>query len=513
MSSPSASDHPAATVVDTWLAIFSDLERRLRREQLETWFRRVAALELDGGVLTLAVPSDFQRGWIIDNYLDVLTKACRSVVGPDAVVRIVVDPERAVLDPRPREAETAAATAAPEAAPPPAATPLRVTDLPPRADDARPASRAVRPPAPRENGWGMPEPASLGSRDGFPGLSLNTNYVFDHFVVGPCNRFAYAAAMGVAENPAKAYNPFFLHGSVGLGKTHLLQAICHEILQRRPNARILYLSSETFTNHFIAALEKGSLEEFRRRYRGVDMLLIDDVHFLANKERTQEEFFHTFNALFNEHKQIVLSSDSPPKEIPSLQERLVSRFKWGLEAEIEKPCFETRLAILNRKARTMSLSLPDDVARFLAERIVNNIRELEGAINRVVGYAALQREPMTLALVRRAMPELEADRTAVVRFEDLASVVGRRFNVKLLDLQSRRRHQSIAFPRQIAMFLARRHTKHSLEEIGAYFGGRDHTTVLYGIEKIGSLLESDPSIRETVNALSDEIARVSPRGA
>ncbi|MBL8086247.1 MAG: chromosomal replication initiator protein DnaA, partial [Candidatus Obscuribacter sp.] len=302
--------------------------------------------------------------------------------------------------------------------------------------------------------------ATLGNDDALDPLTLNPAYTFSNFVVGPCNRFAYAGAMGVAENPARAYNPLFLHGSVGLGKTHLLQAICHDLLRRKPSTRILYLSCETFTNHFIAALEKGALENFRRRYRNVDVLVVDDIHFLANKERTQEEFFHTFNALFQASRQIVLSSDSPAKEIPTLQERLVSRFKWGLEAEIEKPCFETRLAILRRKARTMNVTLADEVAMVLAERITNNIRELEGAINRIVGYSSLQNEKITPELVKRVMPELEADKTTIVRMEDISSIVARIYHVRLQDLQSRRRHQSVALPRQLAMFLARRHTKH-----------------------------------------------------
>src|SRR5262245_1818653 len=444
---------PMAAAPEVWQAVLSDLSARLRREQIETWFRRVVPIEFDGSALSVAVPPEFHRNWIVENYLDSLGKSCRAVLGSGVNIRIVVDPERAAIS---------ASADAPRA---------HVTVIPTRTGGSAAASSPVGevstvPAQPASSTSSTSSSASSSA----PTLSLNPSYTFENFVVGPCNRFAYAGAMGVAENPSNAYNPLFLHGSVGLRKTHLLQAICREMLRKRPSAKILYLSCETFTNHFIAALERGALEEFRRRYRGVDILLVDDVHFLANKERTQEEFFHTFNSLFHEHKQIVLSSAGPPADIPTLQDRLVCRFKWGLEAEIERPCLETRLAILRRKARTMNVALTDEVAHFLAERITKNIRELEGAINRVAGYASLQRETISIALVRHAMPELDAERITVVRFEDVANVVARRYGVKILDLQSRRRHQSVAFPRQIAMFLTRRHTKHSLEEIGAYFG-------------------------------------------
>ncbi len=501
-SSVSASRTPDARPVsldaqELWTAIHAHLSEILRREQVRTWFDRVAALEFDGQTLSLAVPTEFHRTWILENYQRALDVSSSFVRGSVVSIRLLIDPEKASLGAAPPvrvETETTDAAASP------APTPT-VSSSTPTSDAGRRgiASQApARSSAPLARGMAVP-------------CSFNPTYTFENFVVGPCNRFAFAGAMGVAENPARAYNPLFLHGSVGLGKTHLLQAIGQELLLRRPETQILYLSCETFTNHFIAALEKGSLEEFRRRYREVDVLVVDDIHFLANKERTQEEFFHTFNTLFQDQKQLVLSSDSPAKEIPSLQERLVSRFKWGLEAEIEKPCLETRLAILQRKARTMGLALPDEVAHFLAERITNNIRELEGAINRVVGFSALQKTPVSLELVRRAMPELEAERTMIVRFEDVAGVVARRHHVKIQDLQSRRRNQSIAFPRQIAMFLTRRHTKHSLEEIGAYYGGRDHSTVLYGIEKIESLIAKDSIARDTVNALSDEITRLTQR--
>lgn len=518
---PDRADHLAAT--EMWSSILQELALQIRREQLQTWFLRVAALAFDGQTLQLAVPSNFHRSWILENYGDALREAAERTVGIALQLDLVVDPEKAstALPPaafstNPPASAAGAAPGAPGAAPSSAAAEPERSDVPesprraaawPRSANHGSGNSGLSSSGIGAHGFSDGGASTLGSDDALDPLTLNPAYTFSNFVVGPCNRFAYAGAMGVAENPARAYNPLFLHGSVGLGKTHLLQAICHDLLRRKPSTRILYLSCETFTNHFIAALEKGALENFRRRYRNVDVLVVDDIHFLANKERTQEEFFHTFNALFQASRQIVLSSDSPAKEIPTLQERLVSRFKWGLEAEIEKPCFETRLAILRRKARTMNVTLADEVAMVLAERITNNIRELEGAINRIVGYSSLQNEKITPELVKRVMPELEADKTTIVRMEDISSIVARIYHVRLQDLQSRRRHQSVALPRQLAMFLARRHTKHSLEEIGGYFGGRDHTTVLYAVEKIDSLLTTDTALRDTVSKIAEELVR------
>jgi chromosomal replication initiator protein len=524
-----SSEGPVRAATELWHSAFAKLSGHLKKEQLQTWFHRVSPVDFDGQTLILAVPSEFHRNWILDNYMPAIVVACREVLGFAADVTLQIDPEWSAAAASSSAANPTFANPAPAipaassgafavAASAPGSAPSAPIPAPFPADDdsrARRAAGANGYPIGSSGDSAAARPLlakDSGSRDSASSVSLNPHYVFENFVVGPCNRFAYAGAMGVAEKPATAYNPLFLHGSVGLGKTHLLQAICHETLRRRPETRILYLSCETFTNHFIAAIEKGALEDFRRRYRGVDFLVVDDVQFLANKERTQEEFFHTFNTLFHDNKQIVLSSDSPPHVIPSLQERLVSRFKWGLEAEIEKPCFETRLAILQRKARTMGPAFPEDVTQFLAERITNNIRELEGAINRIGGYAGLQREVVTLELVRRIMPELDADRNAVVRFEDVANVVAKKYHVKILDLQSRRRSQSIAFPRQIAMFLSRRHTNHSLVEIGAYFGGRDHTTVLYAIDKITALAKDDAEMRDVIYGLTEEIGRHFPAG-
>ncbi len=318
-----------------------------------------------------------------------------------------------------------------------------------------------------------------------PTLLLNREYTFDTFVVGPCNRFANAAAHGVAERPGEAFNPLFLHGSVGLGKTHLMHSIAHRIRRTNPQARIAFLSCEEFINHFVGSLKQGSITHFRERYRNVDVLIVDDIQLLSKKQRTQEEFFHTFNTLQGAHKQIVLSSDAPPGEIPDLQERLVSRFKWGLVAEIETPCFETRVAILQRKADRMGIELPKDIAHFIAEHVDQNVRELEGTLTHLHALAQLNGIPVSLPLARQALgSERTAKMQRILRMDDILEIVLQHFSVRLADLQSKRRTQSIVFPRQVAMYLARGITDLSLEEIGGHFGGRDHSTVVYAVEKM-----------------------------
>jgi len=440
-----------ASLDDTWRAIQAEVRARVQPEQFETWFRRAALVHADDETVRLALQNGFSRDWLNSYYRGVIEEAVALVLQGPRQVEFVVDPELV----------------------------------------AAPAPRAPRPaaePAPR---------GVLGSSD----LGLNPRYTFDNFVVGPCNRFAHAAAVGAAESPGKAYNPFFLHGSVGLGKTHLLQSLCWALLERNPATRILFLSCETFVNHFISALENGDLQKFRTKYRNVDVIVVDDIHLLANKERTQEEFFHTFNTLHQQGKQIVLSSDSPPKDIPTLQERLVSRFKWGLVTEIEPPCYETRMAILKRKSRDRGREIPDEVASLLAERVDSNIRELEGAVTKLLSYAGLSGRPLDVALTREALRELFTARAGQPSMEDILGAVTEHFGVKLSELQSRRRTSSIAYARQVAMYLARRITRHSLEEIGGFFGGRDHSTVIYGVDKVEGLVQSDDRVREAVEGL------------
>ena len=338
-----------------------------------------------------------------------------------------------------------------------------------------------------------------------PAVALNDDYAFETFVTGPCNRLAHAASVAVSESPGRTYNPLFLHGSVGLGKTHLLQATCRKIAQDNPRASLSILSCETFVNHFIEAVEKGQLHEFRYRYRHADVLAIDDIQFLSDHEQTQEEFFHTFNTLYQAQKQIILSSDRSPSEIPHLEERLVSRFNWGLVARIDRPCYETRIAILHKKARLRSVELPEDVVCFIASLVDSNTRELEGAISKVAMLAKVADRSIDLRLAEEALGAEPVRTTKDVTIESILAAVTTRFNVRLADLQSKKRSRSIALPRQVCMFLARTLTRHSLEEIGGYFGGRDHSTVLHANKTIDRLRQRDPQLQAAIDRITQEI--------
>lgn len=358
-------------------------------------------------------------------------------------------------------------------------------------DEAGAEAAGALPPA---------EPASFEREDAL--CRLSADYRFENFVVGPCNQLAHASCLAVSENPGRVYNPLFIHGSTGLGKTHLLQGVCHRVLDEAPATRLLYLSCETFVNHFIEAVERGALHSFRYRYRHVDLLVIDDIQFLAEGERTQEEFFHTFNTLYQVQRQIILSADSPPSEIPKLEERLVSRFNWGLVTRIDPPSVETRLAIIRKKARMRGIELPEDAAGLIAARVKTNGRELEGALTRIQAAASVGTGEIDLALARRVLGDEGLIRRQV-RIQDIMGLVTDRFGVKLSDMQGRRRTKSIALPRQVCMYLARQFTQHSLEEIGGFFGGRDHTTVLHANKLVTRLRSEDVSFRSQL----DEIER------
>jgi len=338
-------------------------------------------------------------------------------------------------------------------------------------------------------------------------IVLNAQYVFENFVPGPSNNFALAAALAVAEGPGKTYNPLFLHGSVGLGKTHLLQGVCHRMMERRPDMRILYLSCETFVNHFVNAVANGELDSFRFRYRHVDVLLIDDIHFLAHRERTQEEFFHTFNTLYNANKQIILSSDSTPAEIPTLEERLVSRFKWGVVARIDAPHYETRIAIITRKIRMHGMVFPDDVVKFIGENVHSNIRELEGAVNKLVSMAHITGKPIDVDMAREALRDLVPPAATRVSVDGIMRCVADRFGLSVRDITGKRRHRHVARARHVSMYLARRLTEHSLEEIGGYMGGRDHTTVMHGFQRIKTETQKDSDLAQVVDNLINELSR------
>jgi chromosomal replication initiator protein len=335
-------------------------------------------------------------------------------------------------------------------------------------------------------------------------ILLSPDYVFDTFVVGPTNRLAHAAAQAVAQKPGRSYNPFFVHGGVGLGKTHLLQAICQDMLRRDPSVRIAYISCSTFMDVFHEAVRAGRMHEFRHRFRNADVLVIDDIHFLSRHEQTQEEFFHTFNALYQGGKQLVLSSDAAPSDIPDLEERLVSRFNSGLVARIDRPAYETRVEILKAKARLHDLELPDDVPAYVAARIDANIRELEGALARLRGIAMATGQPITLELAKQAIADgrpVTGNEPVQPTIQQIIEAVTHYYDIKLSDLMSKRRHKSIALPRQVCMWLARKHTRFSLEEIGGYFGGRDHTTVMHAVRTVATRSQSDP-------ALGSDVARI-----
>lgn len=434
------------------------LQRLVTPRKFELWFSTVRLADTSGDPVEVTLGNEFLCEWVARNYLDEVHEAVAECLGEPRRVRFAVDPQ-----------------AQPE------------------------------PAQPQRDSGERNRDYFMSNSD----VGLNPRYTFDNFIVGPSNQLAHAASSAVSEALAGSYNPLFVHGSVGLGKTHLLQAICHKAMSSGRSLKVLYLSSETFVNQFIASIEQGDLERFRYRYRNVDMLLVDDIHLLAHKERTQEEFFHTFNALHNAERQIVLASDSPPDEIPTLRDRLSSRFKWGLVAQVAAPRFETRLAILRRKAIDRGAELPNDVLNFLAEHIDSNIRELEGAVTKVLGYAQLIGRPVDVAMAHDALGTGDSgiSTRTVTGVERIQEVVCEHFGVKIADLQGRRRTQSIALPRQVAMALARRLTGLSLEEIGGRFGGRDHSTVLYAVSRMKDRTERDPSFRTLLNELQERARR------
>ena len=338
--------------------------------------------------------------------------------------------------------------------------------------------------------------------------NLNPKYTFDSFVIGNSNRFAHAASLAVAESPAKAYNPLFIYGGVGLGKTHLMHAIGHYVLQNNKNAKVVYVSSEKFTNELINAIKDDKNEDFRNKYRNVDVLLIDDIQFIAGKERTQEEFFHTFNALHDANKQIILSSDRPPKEIPTLEDRLRSRFEWGLIADIQVPDFETRMAILKKKADVEKLNVANEVMVYIATKIKSNIRELEGALIRIVAYSSLTNREITVDLASEALKDIISKKQSKhITIEIIQDVVANYFNLRVEDLKSQRRTRNVSYPRQIAMYLSRKLTDMSLPKIGEEFGGRDHTTVIHAYEKISDNLNRDESLQHTIDDITKKLTQ------
>ncbi len=433
--------------------IVAELRGRVDPQQFGTWFSFVDFRQVEGERVEVVFPNAYYRDWCVRNFEGALREAIESTMGPTPVEFMLSN------------------------TPPPAPAPVRVV---------------------------LPTATRTSPQD----YILNEHYTFENFVVGPQNRLAHAAALAVSENVGRVYNPLFIHGTVGLGKTHLLQAVCHALLERQPDLDICFVSCEGFVNHYIESLKRGQVEAFRRKYRSLDVLLLDDIHFLQRKEGSQEEFFHTFNALHEAHRQIILSSDSPAKDIPTLEERLVSRFKWGMEVRIDTPSFESRVAILRMKAEMRGKSVRDEVLQFIAQHVDTNIRELEGAIVKVIGLASLSNVPIDLDFAKETLKDTIRVHPSSfpVSMNDIQKAVAEFFNLKIADLQSRKRTKSISLPRQIAMYVARTMlTTFSLEEIGAYFGSKHHTTVMYAIERIEQKIETDPHFRALVDRIRAQV--------
>jgi chromosomal replication initiator protein len=432
-----------------WDRLLTTLEANGAGAALESWLRACHLVAVDSDHLRIAAPNKYTREWLTNNHMDSLEAAARQVLGGNPRVSIEIGRDAAPAGPGPR--------------------------------------------APRD----APAPAAA--------TGLSTRYTFDTFVVGNSNQFAQAACQAVAELPSKAYNPLFLYGGVGLGKTHLLHAVGHQIARLYPTLRLLYLSTERFTNELINAIRYDRTTDFRAKYRNIDLLLIDDIQFISGKERTQEEFFHTFNDLYEAHRQIVVSSDSAPKEIPDIEERLRSRFEWGLIADIQPPDFETRVAILKKKAELERVRLPDEAAYLIASRIKANIREIEGSLTRMIAFCSLSGREMSVDLAREVLAELWGEEEKTITIEHIQRKAADHFNLKLSDMRAKNRTKGIAFPRQIAMYLARQLTHASLAEVGRAFGGKDHTTVLHAVEKVQALLRDDPKFKKAVDALTQSI--------
>ncbi|MFH1790439.1 MAG: chromosomal replication initiator protein DnaA [Candidatus Omnitrophota bacterium] len=448
-----------------WDKTLKDLKEQVSDQTFTAWFCPINPLAMDDQSITLGVPNDFFRDWVGERYQPLIKSTLSNIAGKNIDISLVIAPPQEMPDEK---------------------SPI---------DGQHKSKKGLfQSLFPKQKA--MPAEHHKG---------LNAKYSFDTFVVGPSNRFAHAACLAVSESPAKTYNPIFIYGGVGLGKTHLMHSLGNHISQRFSRMQILYISSEEFTNQLISAIQTRSMGNFRRRYRNVDVLLIDDIHFIAGKESTQEEFFHTFNALYDAHKQIVMSSDRSPKEIPSLEERLVSRFEWGLVTDIQSPDFETRMAILKKKSEFDSVPVPNDVLVFLAENIKSNIRELEGGLVRVVAYSNLFSKPMSVDLAREVLKGMITEGTRKVNVDLIQKKVADYFNLSLNDMKAKKRTQNIAYPRQIAMYLSRDLTNLSLPEIGAYFGGRDHTTVIHACHKVENDLAKKEEIRTTVDRLREII--------
>ena len=442
---------------ELWSSVLAQVETKISKPSFETWLKSTKLLSYQNDTVTISAPNSFARDWLENHYVHLITGILSELTGDDLLIKFVVPKDQDMDD--------------------------------------------FQLPAPRV------KPGQNEHQEFLPGM-LNPKYTFDTFVIGSGNRFAHAASLAVAEAPAKAYNPLFIYGGVGLGKTHLMHAIGHYVLEHNPDAKVVYLSSEKFTNEFINSIRDNQTVDFRNKYRSVDILLIDDIQFLAGKEQTQEEFFHTFNTLHEESKQIIISSDRPPKEIPTLEDRLRSRFEWGLITDITPPDLETRIAILRKKAKADGLDIPNDVMTYIANSIDSNIRELEGALIRVVAYSSLINRDMSAELAAEALKDIMPNsKPKVITILDIQHAVGSQFNVKLEDFKTKRRTKDIAYPRQVAMYLSREMTDFSLPKIGEEFGGRDHTTVIHAHEKISRMLKDNQQLQQDVKDIRSALGK------
>ncbi len=449
-----------------WNKILATLKDEVNPQIFNSWFGNLTPAGLDEKELILEAPHSFIRDWVEDNYISTLNSTARAITGKELSVRIQVN--EALSQP---------------------------------SDSTQPA------PGPVNNDPGpQPTPPTQKLPQVSNHSALNPKYTFDTFVVGSSNQFAHAATLAVAEQPARSYNPLFIYGGVGLGKTHLMHAIGHFALERNPKVRLCYLSSEQFMNELINSLRFDRMPQFRETYRNMDILLVDDIQFIAGKERTQEEFFHTFNSLFDSHKQIVVSSDKFPREIPDLEERLRSRFEWGLIADIQAPDLETKIAILEKKADLSGITLPQGVALYLAENTGSNIRELEGYLQRVTAFAAFAKtKTISIDLVHDALKNFLEQKKRVITAEEIQKNIAAFYNTKISDIKSKKKNKAFIKPRHTAMFLTRQLTNLSLPEIGRHFGGRDHSTVLHAIQKIENMAKNDPDFQDTLDRLIKEL--------
>jgi chromosomal replication initiator protein len=445
-----------------WQRLSATLKSQVSADSFKRWFSAVELVEASDKSLTFRVPNNIYQFWIESNYMAALQDAIITALGGPRGVKF--------------------------------SSPSGLTAQMPMEDAA--ALKEILPGSPRDT----KAAASVAG--------LNPRNTFESFVVGPNNEIAHAASLAVAQTPARTYNPLFIYGGVGLGKTHLMQAIGQYVWAKKKNPKVMYLSSELFINEFIDAIQHSNLVKFRKRYRQADLLLIDDIQFLGGKERSQEEFFHTFNTLFDGHKQIVLSSDRPASEIANLEHRLVSRFEWGLTAELQPPDIETRMAILRKKARTLQIKLRDEVFEFIASRIRSNVRRLEGALMRAASFASLSGKELTQEVVEHLLKDiLQEEGRHSITIEQIQRRVAEHFDVRVADMTSKRRPASIAFPRQVAMYLARELTKASLNEIGEAFGGRDHGTVLHACKLVKRRMGEQDNIRQTISFIDSSLQR------